>query len=141
MAVTYQKFNVFTKDLVNGVHNFSSHSFKLLLSNTAPVATNAVKGDLTEITAANGYAAGGVAMPVTVSTSSGTAKVTGTSETITASSGSFGPYRYVSLYNDSVASPLKPLVGFWDYGSAISTNDTETFTFTPDATNGVFTLV
>src|SRR4051794_31950561 len=125
MAVTYNKFNVFTKDLVNGAHNFGSNTFKIMLSNTAPVATNAVKADITEITAANGYTAGGPSMAMTVSTASGTAKVTGTATTLTASGGSFGPYRYVVLYNDTQASPAKPLVGWWDYGSSISTNDTE----------------
>jgi hypothetical protein len=49
---TYNKFNQFVDDLAKGVHNFASHTFKVMLTNTAPVATNAVKADITEITAA-----------------------------------------------------------------------------------------
>ena len=33
-----------------------------MLTNTAPVATNAVDGDITEISAGNGYSAGGNAV-------------------------------------------------------------------------------
>jgi hypothetical protein len=136
----YNKFNVFTKDLINGAHNFGSNVFKIMLTNTAPVATNNVKADITDITAANGYTAGGSATTVTVSTTTGTAKAAGTAVTFTGSGGSFGPFRYAVLYNDTQTSPAKPLVGWWDYGSSISVNDTETFTVTPDATNGIFTL-
>jgi hypothetical protein len=46
----YNKFNVVAQDILNGVHNFGSHTFKALLTNTAPVATNTVKANLTEIT-------------------------------------------------------------------------------------------
>jgi hypothetical protein len=136
----FNKFNVFSKDLLNGAHNFGSNTFKIMLTNTAPTAANAVKADITDITAANGYSAGGSATTVTVSTTTGTAKAAGTAVTFTGSGGSFGPYRYAVIYNDTQATPAKPLVGWWDYGSAISTNDTETFTVTPDATNGILTL-
>src|SRR5437763_6956781 len=136
----FQKFNVFSKDVLNGVHNFSAHTFKVMLTNNLPVATYVVKADITEITAGNGYPAGGSATTVTVSTASGTAKAAGSPVTFTGSSGTFGPYHYAVLYNDSVSSPAKPLVGWWDYGSGLSTGDTETFTVTPDVTNGILTL-
>lgn len=138
---SYNKFNVFTKDVVEGKHNFSSHTFKVMLTNTAPVATNSVKGDLTEISAGNGYTAGGTATTITVSTTSGTAKVTGTDIVFTASGGSVGPLRYAVLYNDTQTSPAKPLVAWWDYGSSITLNDTETLTVDFDNTNGIFTVV
>ena len=69
----YNKFNQFTKDLIDGVHDFDAHTFKVMLTNTAPVATNTVKANLTEISAGNGYTAGGTATTITTSTSSGTA--------------------------------------------------------------------
>ena len=72
----FNKFNIFTKDLLNGVHNFGSNTFKVMLTNTAPTAANAVKADLTDITAGNGYTAGGSASAMTVSTATGTAKAT-----------------------------------------------------------------
>ena len=72
----YNKFLQFTKDLVDGVHDFDAHTFKLMLTNTAPVNTNTVKADITEISAGNGYTAGGSAVTMATATSSGTAKVT-----------------------------------------------------------------
>jgi len=137
---SYNKFQVFTKDLIEGKHNFASNTFKIMLTNTAPVNTNAVKADLTEISAGNGYTAGGTATTITSSTSSGVAKVSGTDVVFTASGGSIGPLRYAVLYNDTQTSPLKPLVAWWDYGSSITLNDTETLTVDFDSTNGIFTV-
>lgn len=136
MAV-YNKFNQFTKDLIDGVHDFDAHVFKVMLTNTAPVATNSVKADLTEISAGSGYTAGGTATTITTSTSSGTAKVTGTDVVFT-SSGTIGPFRYAVLYNDTAASDQ--LIAWWDYGSSISLNSAETLTVDFDATNGILTI-
>lgn len=133
---TFQKFNQFTKDLIDGVHQFGSHSFKVMLCNTAPVATNSVKADLTEISAGNGYSAGGSATTMSDSTSGGTAKATATDVTFTAT-GAVGPFRYAVLYNDTPTSPADPLVGFWDYGSSITLANGDTFTVDFDGTNGV----
>jgi len=137
---SYNKFQVFTKDLIEGKHNFASNVFKIMLTNTAPVNTNAVKADLTEISAGSGYTAGGTATTITSSTSSGVAKVSGTDVVFTASGGSIGPLRYAVLYNDTQTTPLKPLVAWWDYGSSITLNDTETLTVDFDSTNGIFTV-
>lgn len=136
----YNKFQVFSKDLVNGKHNFSSDTFKVLLTNTAPVNTNAVKGDLTEISAGNGYSAGGPASAMTVSTASGVAKITGADATITASGGTIGPFRYAVLYNDTQSSPAKPLVAWWDYGASLTLQDGESIRIDFDDTNGIATV-
>lgn len=137
---SYNKFQVFTKDLIEGKHNFASNVFKIMLTNTAPVNTNAVKADLTEISAGNGYTAGGTATSITSSTTAGVAKVTGTDVVFTASGGAIGPLRYAVLYNDTQTSPAKPLVAWWDYGSSITLNSTETLTVDFDSTNGIFTV-
>lgn len=137
--VAYNKFNVFVKDRDNGVHNFGTHTIKVMLSNTLPVAANAVKADITEIAAGNGYVAGGIATPASVSISGGTAKVTLTDEVFVAAGGPISPFRYVIVYNDTPSSPAKPLIGWYDYGSSISLGDTETFTVDFDGTNGFFT--
>lgn len=135
---TYNKFNVFVEDQFEGVHDWDAHAFKVLLTNTAPVATNSVKADLTEIAAGNGYSAGGTATTITTSRSSGTFKSVGSDVVFTASGGSIGPFRYAVLYNDTPTSPADPLVSWWDYGSSISLNSGETFTVDFDATNGIF---
>lgn len=137
---SYNKFNQFTKDVIDGKHNFTTNVFKVMLTNTAPAATNAVKADITEIAAGSGYTAGGTATTITASTATGVAKVVGTNVVFTAAAGSVGPFRYAVLYNDTQATPLKPLVSWWDYGAAITLQDTETLTVAFDATNGIFQI-
>jgi hypothetical protein len=113
-----------------------------MLTNSAPTAANSVKADLTEISAGNGYTAGGNTASVTSwSQTSGTAKlVLADPSTWTASGGSIGPFRYAVLYNDTPTSPADPLVGYWDYGSSITLASGETFTVDFDGTNGVLTV-
>ncbi len=137
---SYNKFNQFVKDLIDGVHDFDAHTFKVMLTNTAPVATNTIKANITEISAGSGYTAGGTATTISTSVASGVAKVVGTDVTFTASGGSIGPFRYAVLYNDTPSSPADPLIAWWDYGSSITLADTEQLVVDFDATNGVFTL-
>ncbi len=114
----------------------------MLLCNTAPTSANAVKGDLTEISAGNGYSAGGTAATISSSAqSSGTYKLVLADVVFTASGGSIGPFRYAVLCNDTPTSPADPLIGFWDYGSSITLASGESFTVDFDATNGVLQLV
>jgi hypothetical protein len=60
--------------------------------------------------------------------------------TFTASGGSFGPFQYVVVYNDTPSSPLKPLIGWYDYGAAITITSGNSFTVDLDQTNGILTL-
>lgn len=78
---------------------------------------------------------------VTLSESSGTAKVVITDEVLTASGGSIGPFRYEPIYNDTATSPADALVCWYDYGSSITLASGETFTTDFDATNGLWQLV
>lgn len=132
----FVKFNVFTKNLVDGVHNFASHSFKLMLTNDAPGATNTVKADITEISAGSGYSAGGGAAPMASSLASATAKITATDITFTASGGPIGPFRYAALYNDTASGD--PLVGYIDIGSNVTLSDGDSYVFDFDGVNGLF---
>jgi hypothetical protein len=139
-VATYQKFNAFTENQLISNMDWNADTFKVMLCNTAPVATNSVKADLTEISAGNGYTAGGTATTISVTRSSGTTKVVGTDVVFTASGGTIGPFRYAVLYDDTPTSPADPLVAFWDYGSSVTLNSGETFTVDFDATNGIFQL-
>ena len=129
MAV-YNKFQNFVEDLGNGVHKLGAAAdvLKVYLSNTAPVATNTVKADIAEITAANGYPAGGSDIQNGWTETTGTGTLTGVDVVWTASGGAFGPFRYVILYNDTPTAPADPLIAWWDYGSAVTINAAETFT-------------
>jgi len=132
----FNKFNQFVADTQNGVHNISSDTLKFMLTNVAPVATNSVKADLTEISAGNGYTAGGTAVAITSSTQTGgTYSAVPTADVVfTASGGSIGPFRYVVLYNDTPTSPADPLISWYDRGSSVTLLDTETFTVDLQAT-------
>jgi hypothetical protein len=125
----FNKYEVFSENLAEKVHDLNADTLKVLLSNTAPnAATHQVKADATEIGAGNGYAAGGDDTQNSTSRSGGTTSVVGVDVTVTASGGPVGPFRYVILYNDTPASPLDPLIGWWDYGSSITLQDGEAFT-------------
>lgn len=140
---TFNKFQDFSEQLVNGVQNFTTDTFKVALSNVAPVATNTALANITQISAGNGYTSGGTATTITVAEATGTTTVSGTQVVFTASGGSIGPFRYVVLYNDTTTTPVnKPLVGWWDYGSSITLADGETFTvkFSNTSPGAIFTL-
>lgn len=124
---TPTKFNSFTEALAEKVHNLGSDTLKVALSNTAPSASNTVLADITQITAANGYSAGGFAITVSSSAQSGgTYSLVLNSATLTASGGSIGPFRYVILYNDTAASD--ELICWFDRGVALTLADTESYT-------------
>jgi hypothetical protein len=109
------KFNSFVEAKGRKVHNLHTDVLKIMLTNVAPIAANSVKADLTEITAGNGYTAGGTQVPnTTYVQTAGVAKLLGDDVTFTASVGSIGPYRWAVLYNDTAA--LDELICFWDYG-------------------------
>lgn len=138
---TYNKHQAFVEHVAEKVHNLGADTLKVLLTNTAPVAGNSLKGDLTEISAGNGYSAGGTAATISASAqSSGTYKLTLADVVFTASGGSIGPFRYADLYNDTPTSPADPLISWWDYASAITLASGESFTVDFDATNGVLQL-
>lgn len=127
---TYVKFQDFAEQLGKGVHQLhaAGHTLKCYLTNATPsVSADAVKADLAEITAGNGYTAGGEDIQNDYTETSGTGTLTGVDITITASGGSVGPFRYVVLYNDTPASPADPLIAYWDYGSSITLSDGESF--------------
>lgn len=124
---TFNKFQDFSEQLIRGVHDWDAHTFKVYLTNAAPSASlDTIKTDLAEIAAGNGYTAGGTATTISVSETSGTTTVSGTQVVFTAAGGAIGPFQYVVLYNDTSASDN--LVGWWDYGTALTLNDTESLT-------------
>ncbi len=124
---TFNKFQDFSEQVAKGVHVFGTHSFKLALTNSAPVATNTVLANITQIANGNGYTTGGAAVPnLTCTESSGITTVAADQVVFTAT-GAMGTFRYLVLYNDTAASDN--LVGWWDHGSTVSLQAGETYTF------------
>lgn len=128
MAVTGKAFDVVVLDLMKGYHAWHSHTLKIALSNVAPVATNSVFADITEIAAGNGYTAGGATCTVSaLSQTSGSGKLVIDDVIIAASGGSISTFRYAILYNSTQTTPPKPLIGWWDLGSAITLSSGQSY--------------
>lgn len=123
---SFNKFNQFVEDLAKGVHNFTSDStctVTVALSNSAPVATNAVLADITQISYAN--LSSRVVTGITAEQTTGTVTFTATDLVLTAS-GSVPTFQYVVLYNDDASSDN--LIGWYDHGSAVNLANGETYT-------------
>ena len=126
---SYNKFEDYVLQTGKGTHQLhaAGHTLKVYLTNATPsTSADSVKADLAEITAENGYPAGGTDVQNDYTETSGTGTMTAVDVVFTGSGGSFGPFRYVVLYNDTAAND--ELLGWYDYGSSISVAASETFT-------------
>lgn len=137
---SFNKFRQFVEDLGKGVHNFTSDStctvtVALCAAANAPVNTNAVLGDLTQVSYTN--LSSRVVTGITWEHTTGTVTMTADDLVLTASGGSVATFRYVVLYNDDPTSPADPLIGWYDHGSDVTLANGETYTI--DFT-GILTL-
>ena len=141
----WNKFNDFSEQLVRGVHDFDANTFKVVLTNSAPTAANAILTDITQIANGGGYTTGGETTTITISETSGTTTVSGTEIVWTGSGAGFGPFRYAVLYNDSSTSPADALIAWFDYGSPgitlVGASETFTLKFNNASPGTMFTLV
>lgn len=139
----WNKFNDFSEQLVRGVHDFDANTFKVVLANSAPSASDTQLSQITtQLSTGGGYTSGGEATTITISETSGTTTVSGTEIVWTGTGSGFGPFRYAVLYNDSSTSPADALIAWFDYGSSISVGAGETFTlkFNNASPGTMFTL-
>jgi hypothetical protein len=137
-VASYNKFNSFVEDLAEKVHNLGADTLKVALTNTAPIASNTILANLTQVANGNGYTTGGSQAAITTSEqTSGTYKLVLVDVVFTAT-GAVGPFRYAVLYNDTAASDQ--LIGWWDYGSSITLAKGDTFTVDFDPSTGVLTI-
>lgn len=136
---SFNKIYSLVEALAEKKHDFGADTLKIMLTNSAPIATNTVKADLTDISAGNGYTAGGTAVTITASAqTAGLYKLVGDNVVFTASGGSIGPFRYAVLYNDTASND--ELIGWWDYSSSITLLAGETLTVDLDDSNGILTI-
>lgn len=137
-------FHEFKRYLCDGTIDLDSHTFKAVLSNTAPSAANdTVLANITQIANGNGYTTGGQALTsVTWSeTGSGTGvwRWNAADFSWTATGGAIADFRYVIICDDTPSSPADPLVGYWDYGTTLSITAGNTFNVDIGA-SGIFEL-
>lgn len=131
---TFTPFNSVLEDIAEKKHNLGSDQLVIALTNVAPVATNTVLADLTQVSYTNLSSRN---ITTTSSATTGSSyKLTLTDLVLTAS-GAVGPFRYVVVYNDTATND--ELVAFYDYGSSISLASGETFSVDFDA-NGFLSL-
>lgn len=140
MSATFNKFRQFVEDVGKGVHNLATGALTIALCATAsaPVNTNAVLADLTQIAYTN--LSSRLCTTTSYLQTAGVAKLLIVDKVLTASGGAVAAFQYVVLYNDTPTSPADPLIGWYDYGSALVLNDGETFTIDFDGSAGVLTI-
>lgn len=132
---SFNKVNSFVEAIAEKVHNLGSDQLVVALTNIAHTSTWTQLSDLTEVSYANLSSRN-----ITTSTSAqtaGTYKLVLTDLTLTAT-GAVGPFRYIYIYNDTATND--ELIGYYDYGSAVSMVNGDTFTCDFDASNGVLTI-
>lgn len=132
---TYQKFNSFVEALAEKKHNLWSDQLVIALTNVAPLATNSVLTDLTQIDYTNLSSRN--LTTVSSAQTSWTYKLVVSDLSLTAS-GVVPTFRYVVIYNDTASN--KELIGFYDYGSAVDLQTAQQFVLDFDQTDGVIQI-
>ncbi len=132
---SYNKFYSFVEAIAEKIHNLGSDQLKVALTNTVPVNTNTQLSNITEISYTN--------VSTRNLTTSSSAQTTGTyklviADLILTATGTVGPFRYIVVYNDTATND--ELIGWFDYGSAVTLASGDTFTLDFDATNGLLTI-
>lgn len=124
---TFNFVNSFSETIGDGTIDLDGDTFKVALTNSAPVATNTQLSNITQIAAGNGYTTGGTALTsVTWTRSGATATFASADVVFTASGGSMAEFRYAVLYSDTATND--DLVGWLDYGSGLTLATGETLT-------------
>ena len=134
---SYNKFNAFVSDIANKVHNLGSDQLTVALtaSANAPVATNSVLANLTQVSYTNLSSRN---ITTTSSTqTSGTYKLLLGVLTLTAS-GAVATFEYVVVYNSTAGSGN--LICWFDYGSSVTLANGDQFVVSFDQTNGLLQI-
>ena len=134
----YVKYTAAVESLVEGA-NSGSDVWKVALASTVNIADTTFTAGTTDLATAGGYTAGGNTCTTTSSTqTAGAYKLVLANPATWTASGAGFTFRYAILYNSTTGVPF----GYWDYGSSVTMNGTnsDTFTVNLDATNGVFSV-
>lgn len=125
--VAMVKYEPFIENLTNKIFDLfgTTDTLKVAFHSDAPVA--ATDDQLVDLTQVSGTGYPGTNDTQNDSTrSGGTVTMTGVDVVWTAGAADWTSGRYVSLYDDTAAGD--ELIGSWDYGSAFTLGNGETFT-------------
>ena len=113
--IPYENFSF---DIASGVHDFPDDTFKIALTDRAPVVgSDTVFADIDELPAGNGYLAGGMELSTKAVTQDGIdTLMTNNNIAFISHTGDVGPFRYTVLYNVT----KDRLMGYWDRFSEIT---------------------
>lgn len=149
---TFTKVNDFVLNLCEAI-DIDGDTLQLAFSNTAPASEssnptadgNGVLANVTQVAYTN-WTDDLTADRVLTSGTTTHAQTSGTFTldygadiVITASGGSIATWRYIYLFDQTVASPTDPLICVWDHGSGIALGDGDSATLQFNA-SGIFTL-
>lgn len=149
-AVSFTKIPDFVEALAEGEFNLGANTIQMAMSNTAPgsetsdpTATgNGVLANVTQIAYTNytdDLTVDRVMEGVTSVEAGGTYTFNFNDFIITASGGAIAQFRYLYFFDQTSATPDDQLIALFDFGSAIDLLDTQTLTFTVNA-SGFLTI-
>lgn len=138
MALAFNKLQPFVGNLANAGLNLGSDQITIALTNTSPTATAGTIGGLTQINYSN-LSSRNVTTTSSTQTS-GTYNLIlqgGTSGVFTlTATGAVASFRYIYFYDSTVGL----LIGYYDYGSAVTLSNGDTFVITLDVVNGLISI-
>ena len=143
--VGYNKYQTWVNYLLGNVASnivvwsAAGDAIQVGLSNSAPSAATQTYSiaNITELATSNGYTQGGVTCTTgAMSYAAGTLSfpLTMPTTTWTSGTGSMGPFEYIIFWNTTRTN--KPLIGWYDYGSALTLNGANGDTFAVSLTGG-----
>jgi hypothetical protein len=135
MAV-FNKFDSFVEAVAEKLHDLGADQLVIALSNVAPIASNTQLSNITQITYTNLSTRN--LTRTSSSQTSGLYKLVIADITLTSTGGSTGPFRYITIYNDTSTNDL--LIGWYDYGTSLTLNSGESLAVDFDGTNGLLTI-
>lgn len=132
---TFTRPDVMSLNLSNKVYDGDSDTYRWTLSNTAPVlgSTNLLS-NITQIATGGGYTqmtdgAGGLLATMSALSSSGqTTTWAQSANVVLTASGAIATFQYIIMVDDTPTSPLNPVLGWLNHGSAVTPAATDTYT-------------
>ena len=136
MATSFSKIEKFTLNVGGKDFDLANDTLTRALTNTAHTASWDRLSDLTEVSYTN--LSSRVLTTTSWSQTSGTAKLILADLVLTSSGGTTGPFQYIYIYDETATND--ELVGYYDFGSALTLNDGDTLTLDFDGSAGVLTI-